>query len=91
MSDAPTFGQVPPETGWKRRMRFDPTEYSPEFQDESRRLWHEAARQRDEALAEVARLRGVIEDYILWEPRKAGHAEAHRRLVAALASPEART
>ena len=35
----------------------DPTEYSPEFQDEYRRLWHEAAAERDrlrEALTKIA-------------------------------------
>lgn len=48
------FGQgLPPAGGWKRHMVEDPTEYSPEFQDEYRRLWHEAASERDEALARV--------------------------------------
>jgi len=40
-----------------------------------------------EAGARVAALEAVIEDYLLWEPRKKGHAAAHERLRAALASP----
>ncbi len=35
--------------------------------------------------AENQRLREAIEEYILWEPGKRGHAAAHRRLVKALA------
>ena len=33
---------------------------------------------------ENERLRSAIEEYMLWEPRRAGHAAAHRRLSAAL-------
>jgi hypothetical protein len=46
----------------------DPTEYSPEFQDEYRRLWHEAAGERnrlrvllEDALAEIERLQRALE------------------------------
>jgi hypothetical protein len=36
-------------------------------------------------IAEAAeRLRAAIEDYLLWEPGKRGHAEAHRKLARAL-------
>ena len=42
----------------------------------------------EQAEAETIRLRGEIEDYLLWAPCKAGHAAAHRRLAAALASGE---
>ena len=38
--------------------------------------------ERDELAREVNRLRGGIEDYMLWDPRRAGHAEAHRKLHA---------
>jgi hypothetical protein len=44
----------------------------------------EAIRAFDALVAENQRLRDAIEEYILWEPRKAGHAEAHRKLCAAL-------
>lgn len=37
-----------------RYMTEEPTEYSPEYQDEYRRLWHEAAADRD-------RYRGALE------------------------------
>jgi rubrerythrin len=42
----------------------DPAEYSPEFQDEYRRLWHEAARERDEwkAKYEAVALTGQPEE-----------------------------
>jgi hypothetical protein len=33
--------------------------------------------------ADVKRLRDAIEEYALWEPGRAGHAEAHRKLLAA--------
>jgi DNA repair exonuclease SbcCD ATPase subunit len=47
------YGQgEPPAGGWKLTMAEDPTEYAPEFQDEYRRLWHEAR-------AEVVRLRAI--------------------------------
>jgi hypothetical protein len=55
---AAAFGPgLPPAGGWKLAMHEDPTEYSPEFQDEYRRLWHEAAVERDrlrEALVKIA-------------------------------------
>jgi hypothetical protein len=35
-------------------------------------------------LGDIQRLRNAIEDYILWEPGRRGHAEAHRKLVATL-------
>ena len=41
-----------------------------------------------EAEARVTTLEAVIEDYLLWEPRKKGHAAAHERLRAAVASPD---
>jgi hypothetical protein len=37
----------------------------------------------------VARLRDAIEEYALWEPGRAGHAEAHRKLLAAARSTNA--
>ncbi len=41
--DPMRYGQgLPPAGGWKLAMAEDPTEYSPEFQDEYRRLWHAA-------------------------------------------------
>ena len=46
--------------------------------DEARRL----------AEAEVGKLREAIEEYSLWEPGRAGHAAAHRKLLAALAEKE---
>ena len=39
---------------------------------------------RDRLAGEYEKLRGGIEDYLLWEPGRSGHAEAHRRLAAAL-------
>jgi len=42
----------------------------------------------DKMEARVAALEAVIEDYLLWEPRKKGHAAAHERLRAAVASPD---
>ncbi len=41
------------------------------------------------ARRENATLRAGIEDYLLWEPCRKGHAEAHRRLAALAASPAA--
>lgn len=37
-----------------------------------------------DALEENRRLREAIEDYLLWEPGRAGHAAAHERLRLAL-------
>lgn len=37
-----------------------------------------------ELRAELARLRDEIAYYLLWEPGRAGHAAAHRRLAAAI-------
>lgn len=37
-----------------------------------------------ECMAERDRLRAAIEDYRLWEPGRAGHAAAHRKLMSAL-------
>jgi hypothetical protein len=34
--------------------------------------------------ARADRLAAAIYDYLLWEPGKAGHADAHKRLQAAL-------
>ncbi len=36
-----------------------------------------------EALARIAVLEAAIDDYSLWEPRRAGHAAAHKRLMEA--------
>lgn len=74
-SDQPTaaYGPgLPPAGGWKRYMTEDPTEYSPEFQDEYRRLWHEAAAERDalrEAfkIVEQARQHGNV---LYWTPKE---------------------
>lgn len=41
--------------------------------------------ERDTLAREVDRLRGGIEDYLLWEPRRAGHADAHRQLASLVA------
>ena len=38
-----------------------------------------------DAVAERQQLIGGIEDYLLWEPGRAGHAEAHRKLAALVA------
>jgi hypothetical protein len=55
-SDRVRYGQgLPPAGGWKLHMTDD--EYSPEHQDEYRRLWHEAAARRDlfaDALKRIA-------------------------------------
>jgi hypothetical protein len=52
--NTPEFGQgLPPSGGWKRYMTDDP-DYSPEYQDEYQRLWHEAAAERDRLAARVA-------------------------------------
>lgn len=40
-------------------------------------------RERDEARADVERLRAAIEEFRLWDPKRAGYAAAHRRLMAA--------
>lgn len=40
--------------------------------------------QTERAEAELARLRDAVEEYLLWEPGRAGHAAAHRRLREAL-------
>lgn len=37
--------------------------------------------EQDELSKDNDRLRSAIEDYLLWEPRRAGHAEAHRKLA----------
>lgn len=53
---------LPPAGGWKRHMVEDP-EYSPEFQDEYRRLWHrDAARVAvlEEALREIGQGAGAF-------------------------------
>lgn len=53
------YGQgLPPAGGWKLAMRENPTEYSPEFQDEYRRLWIEAAKERDR-LREILQQHGI--------------------------------
>lgn len=41
-------------------------------------------RRKQVAQGEVERLRGAIEDYLLWEPRRAGHAAAHHKLAESL-------
>jgi hypothetical protein len=48
------------------------------------------AARAQQAEAREQALRAAIEDYALWEPGRAGHAAAHRRLLAALnpATPE---
>jgi hypothetical protein len=50
------------------------------------KFWQEEARvllaERDRERARVRDLLGAAEDYLLWEPRRAGHAEAHRELAA---------
>jgi hypothetical protein len=43
-----------------------------------------AARALLELEAENQQLRDAIEEYLLWEPCKRGHAEAHRKLAAAV-------
>lgn len=37
------------------------TEYSPAYQDEYQRLWHEAARERDQLKASIGRIRAAAE------------------------------
>lgn len=41
-----------------------------------------------ELAREVDRLRNGIADYLLWEPRKAGHADAHRTLAKLVADAD---
>jgi hypothetical protein len=41
------------------------------------------------AEAELERLREAVENYILWQPGRRGHAAAHRKLVEALEQPRA--
>jgi hypothetical protein len=47
---------------------------------DSLRLWYALAA----LVAEQDRLRAAIEDYLLWEPGRKGHAVAHARLAASL-------
>ena len=87
----PEFGQGPPPAGgWKKHMTEDPTEYSPAYQDEYRRLWH-----RDAARAKE--LREALADIAAWV-RDGGHPDApddgerlaiavYERAIAALAVP----
>ena len=42
-----------------------------------------------DAVAERQQLIGGIEDYLLWKPGRAGHAEAHRKLAALVAVDKA--
>ncbi len=58
--EGPTFHEGPPPRGWKRYMVAD-DEYSPEYQDEYRRLWHRdqaRAVRAEEALRQIAGLDG---------------------------------
>jgi hypothetical protein len=45
---------------------------------------HILERRSEAAEARERKLREAIEEYSLWEPGRAGHATAHRRLMAAL-------
>lgn len=60
------YGQgPPPEGGWKKRMVEDPTEYSPEFQDEYRRLWHESEEARSDMAAFIGH-KGLGDEFLDW-------------------------
>lgn len=50
----------------------------------ARVVWLVPAEKANDLAVKVNHLRAAIENYILWEPGRAGHAAAHRKLKEAL-------